>query len=176
MARFLQLCDAHGLPVVSLCDTPGFMVGPDSERHATVRHFSRLFVIGAHLSVPMIAVVLRKGYGLGAQAMAAGGFRETLATVAWPTGEVGGMGLEGAVQLGYSRELAAISDEEQRRQRHDELVAEQYEAGKAINAARVFEIDDVIDPADTRHVITDALAAWRGPDADRRRRSYIDTW
>ncbi|MCW2769754.1 MAG: accC3 [Aeromicrobium sp.] len=176
MARFLQLCEAHGLPVVSLCDTPGFMVGPDSERDATVRHFSRLFVIGAHLTVPIVAVVLRKGYGLGAQAMAAGGFRETLATVAWPTGEVGGMGLEGAVQLGYSQELAAITDKDDRRRRYDELVAEQYEAGKAINAARVFEIDDVIDPADTRLVITDALAAWQGPDPDRRGRSYIDTW
>jgi acetyl-CoA carboxylase carboxyltransferase component len=141
-----------------------------------VRHFSRLFVIGSHLRVPMIAVVLRKGYGLGAQAMAAGGLRETLATVAWPTSEVGGMGLEGAVQLGYSQELAAIPDQHERRRRYDELVAEHYEAGKAINAARVFEIDDVIDPADTRCVITDALAAWQGPDADRQPRSYIDTW
>ncbi|MBA8964491.1 acetyl/propionyl-CoA carboxylase alpha subunit [Rhodococcus percolatus] len=176
LARFLQLCDAHGLPVVSLCDTPGFMVGPESERDATVRHFSRLFVIGAHLSVPIIAIILRKGYGLGAQAMAAGGFRETLATIAWPTGEVGGMGLEGAVQLGYSQELAAISDRDERQRRYDELVAEQYESGKAINAARVFELDDVIDPADTRGAITGALAAWRGPDAGRRRRSYIDTW
>lgn len=174
MARFLQLCDAHGLPVVSLCDTPGFMVGPDSERAATVRHFSRLFVIGAHLSVPLVTVVLRKGYGLGAQAMAAGGFREALATLAWPTGEVGPMGLEGAVRLGYAKELAEIADDEQRRRRYEELVAQHYRAGKAVNAAMVFELDDVIDPADTRRWITDVLGAWNEPA--ERRRSYIDTW
>ncbi len=174
LARFLQLCDAHGLPVVSLCDTPGFMVGPDSERAATVRHFSRLFVVGAQLRVPMITVVLRKGYGLGAQAMAAGGFRETLATVAWPTGELGPMGLEGAVRLGYGKELAALSDEHQRRQRYSELLARHYESGKAVNAAMVFEIDDVIDPADTRQWITDVVGAWQ-PTTERAGR-YVDTW
>ncbi|MGY1848490.1 carboxyl transferase domain-containing protein [Blastococcus sp. SYSU DS1021] len=174
MARFLQLCDAHGLPVVSLCDTPGFMVGPESERDATVRHFSRLFVIGAHLSVPVITVVLRKGYGLGAQAMAAGSFRETLATVAWPTGEVGPMGLEGAVRLGYAKELDALTDGEQRRRRYDELVAQHYRSGKAVNAAMVFELDDVIDPVDTRRWIRDVVGGWTAPR--ERRRSYVDTW
>lgn len=174
MARFLQLCNAHGLPVISLCDTPGFMVGPDAEKSATVRHFSRLFVIGAHLSVPMITVVLRKGYGLGAQAMAAGGFRETIATIAWPTGEIGPMGLEGAVTLGYAKELAAIADDAERTMRFNELVAQHYESGKAINAAMTFELDDVIDPAETRTWITTTMSSPRTPEAPVH--NYIDTW
>lgn len=172
MARFLQLCDAHGLPVVSLCDTPGFMVGPESEQTATVRHFSRLFVIGSHLSVPITTVVLRKAYGLGAQAMAAGGFAQTTATVSWPTGEIGGMGLEGAVQLGFAKELAAIDDPERRAARYEELVAQHYEAGKAINGAMKLELDEVIDPADTRRWITATLGDWSGEGSHR----YVDTW
>ncbi len=172
MARFLQLCDAHGLPVVSLCDTPGFMVGPESEQTATVRHFSRLFVIASHLTVPIITVVLRKAYGLGAQAMAAGGFTQTTATIAWPTGEIGGMGLEGAVRLGFSKELAAIEDEELRAARYEELVAEHYEAGKAINGAMKLELDEVIDPADTRRWIVGTVGDWSGEGSHR----YIDTW
>jgi acetyl-CoA carboxylase carboxyltransferase component/biotin carboxyl carrier protein len=175
MARFLQLCDAHGLAVLSLCDTPGFMVGPDSERNASVRHFSRLFVIGANLTVPMVSVVLRKGYGLGAQAMAGGGFREPAMTLAWPTGEIGAMGIEGSVRLGYRRELNAVGDPEKRGVEFDRLVAEQYSKGKALNAAAVFELDDVIDPADTRRRIAGALppASIRGTS---RRRQYIDSW
>lgn len=176
MARFLQLCDAHGLPVISLCDTPGFMVGPDAEQTATVRHFSRLFIIGSHLSVPVITVVLRKGYGLGAQAMAAGGFRETTATIAWPTGEIGPMGLEGAVRLGYSKELEAITDPDERTRRYAELVAEHYERGKAVNGAMMFELDDVIDPADTRAWITAAFAHHRTDRDSKPRRGYIDAW
>ncbi|MFD0534488.1 carboxyl transferase domain-containing protein [Actinomadura luteofluorescens] len=170
-ARFLQLCDAHGLPVVSLCDTPGFMVGPDAERTATVRHFSRLFVIGANLRVPMVTIVLRKGYGLGAQAMAGGGFTTPLATLAWPTGEIGGMGLEGAVRLGFRKELEAAEDP---RAMFEQMVAAAYEHGKALHAATVFELDDVIDPADTRRWITAVLAA--APPADDRPRPWIDTW
>ncbi|MEV4159416.1 carboxyl transferase domain-containing protein [Nonomuraea dietziae] len=156
MARFLRLCDAHGLPVVSLCDTPGFMVGPEAERTATVRHFSQLFVVGANLSVPLVTVVLRKGYGLGAQAMAGGSFKASMATVAWPTGEIGGMGLEGAVRLGYRKELEAAEDPDALFER---MVAAAYEHGKAVNAASVFELDDVIDPADTRRWVTAALPA-----------------
>ncbi|MEU4324354.1 carboxyl transferase domain-containing protein [Nonomuraea dietziae] len=156
MARFLRLCDAHGLPVVSLCDTPGFMVGPEAERTATVRHFSHLFVVGANLSVPLVTVVLRKGYGLGAQAMAGGSFKASMATVAWPTGEIGGMGLEGAVRLGYRKELEAAEDPDAL---FEQMVAAAYEHGKAVNAASVFELDDVIDPADTRRWITAALPA-----------------
>lgn len=174
MARFLQLCDAHGLGVISLCDTPGFMVGPDSERTATVRHFSRLFVIGAHLRVPMVTIVLRKGYGLGAQAMASGGFSQTLATVAWPTGEIGGMGLEGAVRLGFSKELAAIDDEQLRHQRYVELLDAHYEMGKAINGAMKHEFDEVIDPAESRRWIVSVLGEF-SPEASASPR-YIDTW
>jgi len=172
-ARFLQLCDAHGLPVVSLCDTPGFMVGPDAEESATVRHFSRLFVTGAHLRVPICMVILRKAYGLGAQAMAGGSLRVPVATVAWLTGELGGMGLEGAVRLGFRRELEAIADPAEREAAFERLVAAAYERGKALNVATVFEIDDVIDPADTRRWITAAL---RDVPIPEHRRDFVDTW
>ncbi|WP_328595212.1 carboxyl transferase domain-containing protein [Actinomadura macrotermitis] len=171
-ARFLQLCDAHGLPVVSLCDTPGFMVGPDAEATATVRHFSRLFVIGANLRVPLVTVVLRKGYGLGAQAMAGGSFKAPLATVAWPTGEIGGMGLEGAVRLGFRKELAAAEDPEAM---FEQMVAAAYDHGKALNAATAFELDDVIDPAGTRRWITSVMPAGPLP-RDGRAHRWIDTW
>jgi acetyl/propionyl-CoA carboxylase alpha subunit/acetyl-CoA carboxylase carboxyltransferase component len=173
LARFLQLCDAHGLPVVSLCDTPGFMVGPDHERTATVRHFARLFVIGAHLRVPIVTVVLRKAYGLGAQAMAAGSFHRPVATLAWPTGEVGGMGLEGAVRLGFRRELEAVADPTERRELEERLLADLYERGRAVNAAAVVELDDVIDPVDTRRWILTAMATTSPVDGPTR---YIDTW
>ena len=173
LARFLQLCDAHGLPVVSLCDTPGFMVGPDHERTATVRHFARLFVIGAHLRVPIVTVVLRKAYGLGAQAMAAGSFHRPSATLSWPTGEVGGMGLEGAVRLGFRRELEAVADPAERHELEKRLLDDLYERGRAVNAAAVVELDDVIDPVDTRRWI---LAAVPASALDERADRYIDTW
>jgi acetyl-CoA carboxylase carboxyltransferase component len=172
-ARFLQLCDAHGLPVVSLCDTPGFMVGPAAERTATVRHFGRLFVVGANLTVPLCMIVLRKAYGLGAMAMAGGSLKVPLATVAWPTGEFGAMGLEGAVRLGFRRELAAAPDP---RRLFDELVEQAYERGKALSAASIFEIDDVIDPADTRRWITATLSSAPVPEPPGKRRPHIDTW
>ncbi|WP_338750442.1 carboxyl transferase domain-containing protein [Janibacter alittae] len=173
LARFLQLCDAHGLPVLSLCDTPGFMVGPDHERTATVRHFARLFVIGAHLRVPIVTVVLRKAYGLGAQAMAAGSFRRPAATLAWPTGEVGGMGLEGAVRLGFRRELDAVADPVERRALEQRLLADLYERGRAVNAAAVVELDDVIDPVDTRQWVLTAMSSSGPRDVPTR---YVDTW
>ncbi|MFF7976242.1 carboxyl transferase domain-containing protein, partial [Streptomyces sp. NPDC007905] len=153
-SRFLQLCDAFGLPVVSLCDTPGFMVGPEAEKTATVRHVSRMFVHASALTVPFGVVVLRKGYGLGAQAMAGGGFRIPRFTVAWPTGEFGPMGIEGAVRLGYRRELAAIENADEREREFARMVAAAYEHGKALNVASAFEIDDVIDPAESRRWIS----------------------
>lgn len=162
--RFLRLCDAFGLPVVSLCDTPGFMVGPDAERTATVRHFSRLFVTGAQLRVPLVSLVLRKAYGLGAMAMMGGSTRAPVATAAWPSGEFGGMGLEGAVRLGYRKELAAIADPGERQRVFDAHVAELYEHGKAVNAAAALEIDAVIDPAESRSWI---LAALEGAGGER---------
>ena len=155
---FLRLCEAHRLPVVALVDTPGFMVGPEAERTAIVRRFGAMFVAGARLTVPVCAVVLRKAYGLGAMAMTAGDLRRPAITVAWPTGEFGGMGLEGAVRLGYRKELEAIEDPAGRRARYEELVAEQYARGKAVSTAMAFEIDDVIDPADTRAVLAGVLA------------------
>ena len=158
-ARFMQLCNAHGLPIVSLVDTPGFMVGPETEATAQVRHVSRLFIAAGHLRVPLLAVVLRKGYGLGAMAMTAGGFHESLATVAWPTGEFGGMGLEGAVRLGYRKELEAVPEGPEREALFDRLVAEQYAKGHALNMAATLEIDAVIDPAETRDWLLNALQA-----------------
>ncbi|MEB3068937.1 acetyl-CoA carboxylase family protein [[Mycobacterium] vasticus] len=149
-ADHLTLCESFRLPVLALCDTPGFMVGPDAERDATVRRFSRMFIAGARLTVPMGMIVLRKGYGLGAMAMAGGSFHAPQFTVAWPTGEIGGMGLEGAVRLGFRKELAEIADPQQRQKLFDDLVAAAYRRGRALSAAMTFELDDVIDPADTR--------------------------
>jgi len=158
-ARFMQLCNAHGLALISLVDTPGFMVGPDAESQAQVRHVSRLFIAAAHLRVPFLSVVLRKGYGLGAMAMTAGGFHSPLFNVAWPTGEFGAMGLEGAVRLGYKKELEAQASGPQRDALYAQLVGEHYERGSAFNMAATLEIDAVIDPAQTRHWLVRGLQA-----------------
>jgi acetyl-CoA carboxylase carboxyltransferase component len=177
-ARFLGLCDAFELPVLFLCDTPGFMVGPEAERTATVRHFARLFLAGANLGVPTGTIVLRKGYGLGAQAMAGGGFKAPLFTVAWPTSEFGAMGLEGAVRLGMRRELDAIEDPQERERLFEATVASAYERGQGLNMAAYGEIDDVIDPADSRRWIATLFSEttgewWRHPG---KRRPYVDAW
>jgi len=174
-ARFMQLCDAFGLPIVSFCDTPGFMVGPKAETTALVRHVSRMFVAAASLSVPLFTVVLRKGYGLGAQAMAGGHFHAPFFTVSWPTGEFGGMGLEGAVRLGMKKQLEAIEDPTQREETFQAMVAFAYDRGKALNMASLLEIDGVIDPADTRAWIARGLKSVPAPDRERKRR-FIDTW
>jgi acetyl-CoA carboxylase carboxyltransferase component len=173
--RFLQLCDAFDLPVLSLCDTPGMMVGPAAEQTGLVRHTSRLFTVGATMTVPIVMVILRKGYGLGAMAMAGGDFHAPLATLAWPTGEVGGMGLEGAVRLAMRKELAAIEDDEERQRTYEALVAAAYERGSALSAATYGEIDDVIDPAETRTRVSALLGGWQPPPRGERRR-VIDTW
>jgi acetyl-CoA carboxylase carboxyltransferase component len=173
-ARFMQLCNAHGLAIVSLVDTPGFMVGPDIEALAQVRHVSRMFVAAAHLRVPLLSVVLRKGYGLGAMAMTGGGFHETLSTVAWPTGEFGGMGLEGAVRLGYRKELEALPEGPEREALFEQLLAQQYENGSAINMAATLEIDAVIDPATTRDWLVAGLEAGKIRPFDGA--LAIDTW
>lgn len=172
-ARFLQLCDAWGLPVVTLCDTPGFMVGPAVEETGQVAHISRLFLAGAHFSQPLVTVVLRKGYGLGAMAMAGGGFDRPQLCCAWPTGEIGAMGLEGAVKLGHRDHLAAIKDEAEREVEYQRLVDELYKRGKALNAASFLEFDAVIDPADTADVIERALRS-AGPSVPSGR--YSDAW
>jgi acetyl/propionyl-CoA carboxylase alpha subunit/acetyl-CoA carboxylase carboxyltransferase component len=176
-ARFMQLCDAHDVPLLFLCDTPGIMVGPEIEKTALVRHSSRMFVIGANLTVPFFTVVLRKAYGLGAIAMSAGSFKRSVATVAWPTGEFGGMGLEGAVKLAYRKELADIQDPAERRRKYEEMVAHMYERGKALSISTIFGVDDTIDPADTRPWLAKLLRSLppmtRGPG---KRRSSIDAW
>jgi acetyl-CoA carboxylase carboxyltransferase component len=177
-ARFMQLCDAFDLPILFLCDTPGFMVGPAAERTATVRHFARMFVTGANLEVPIGTIVLRKGYGLGAQAMAGGGFKAGLFCVGWPTSEFGGMGLEGAVRLGMRRELEAIEDPQERERVFEATVAAAYERGQGINMAAYGEIDDVIDPANSRRWIRQLVSDhpgewWRRPG---KRRPAVDAW
>ncbi len=173
-ARFMQLCNTHGLPMVSFVDTPGFMVGPDVEAQAQVRHVSRLFVVAAALRVPFFSVVLRKGYGLGAMAMTAGGFHSPVFTVAWPTAEFGAMGLEGAVRLGYRKELEAVPEGPERQALYDRLVARQYEAGSALNMAATLEIDAVIDPAQTRAWLAQGLVSARVRPDDGVR--FVDPW
>jgi acetyl-CoA carboxylase carboxyltransferase component len=177
-ARFMQLCDAFGLPLLLLCDTPGFMVGPAAERQAGVRHMARMFLVGANLSVPFGTIVLRKGYGLGAQAMAGGGFKAGLFTVGWPTSEFGGMGLEGAVRLGMRRELEAIADPQERERVFSATVEAAYEHGRGLNMAAYGEIDDVIDPADSRRwveLLFDELTpSWRQQAG--KTRPCVDAW
>lgn len=176
-SRFIQLCDAYDIPIISLCDTPGFMVGPDAEQTAQVRHFGRMFVTAASITVPWITIVLRKGYGLGAQAMAGGSFHANTMTVSWPTGEFGGMGLEGAVRLGYRKELEAITDDAERAALETKLIASAYERGNALNMASHVEIDDVIDPAETRARILSIIGrgtSWR--QRTGKKRPMVDTW
>lgn len=175
-ARFMQLCDAFGVPLVSLVDTPGIMAGPDAERTAVLRHASRVLVAGARLQVPLIGVVLRRGYGLGAQAMLGGSTHEPLLTVAWPSAHMGPMGLEGAVRLAQRKELAAIADEREREERVRRLTATYREHVNAFNVARVFEIDDVIDPAETRGLIAATLGAAAGRDGFTGSGRAVDTW
>jgi len=175
-ARLMQLCNAHGLPMVSLVDTPGFMVGPEIEHRAQVRHICRMFVVGSHLTAPFFTVFLRRGYGLGAQAMAKGGFHEPFFAVAWPTGEFGGMGLEGAVRAGFRKELEAMKEPQEREALYEKLVALAYERGKAINMASYLEIDAVIDPADTRRWITEGLKAAPAERTERAGHDFVDTW
>jgi acetyl/propionyl-CoA carboxylase alpha subunit/acetyl-CoA carboxylase carboxyltransferase component len=176
-ARFLQLCEAFDIPVLSLSDTPGMMVGPEVEKTALVRHCSRLFVIGANLTVPLFSVVLRKSYGLGALAMTGGSYPASVFAVAWPTGEFGGMGLEGSVKLGYRNELAAIADPVARQAKFDEMVAAAYTLGKAVNQASTYHIDEVIDPADTRRWIVAGLRSLPPvPMRTGKKLRWIDPW
>jgi acetyl/propionyl-CoA carboxylase alpha subunit/acetyl-CoA carboxylase carboxyltransferase component len=176
-SRFMQLCDAFDLPIVSLCDTPGFLVGPDVERIGQVRRVSRMFVTAASMTVPVFFVALRKGYGLGAQAMAAGSLHEPFFSVAWPSGEFGPMGLEGAVRLGYRKELAAIENPQERQAAFEAMVAQSYAQGKALNVASAVELDSVIDPRDTREWIVRGVRAVPTPSPRQgKKRPSIDTW
>jgi acetyl-CoA carboxylase carboxyltransferase component len=176
-ARFMQLADAFDLPILTLCDTPGNMVGPEAERTALVRHCCRLYVTAGSVDVPILTVVLRKGYGLGAQGMAGGSFWAPAMLVSWPTGEFGGMGLEGAVKLAWRNELAAIEDPAERRAEYERRVAQMYEQGKALSTASLFEVDDVIDPVDTRQVLVEALRAMPPrPARTGKKRPFVDTW
>ncbi|MBT4642014.1 MAG: carbamoyl-phosphate synthase large subunit [Deltaproteobacteria bacterium] len=176
-SRFMQLCDAFDIPILFLCDTPGFMVGPEAEKTALVRHCCRLFVNSGSLSVPYFTIVLRKSYGLGAQGMAGGSQKAPFFTFSWPTGEFGGMGLEGAVKLGFRKELAAVEDPQERKELYEKMVAMAYQHGKAINMASHFEIDEVIDPADSRFVVIRGLQSVPAPEPRKgKKRPCIDTW
>ena len=176
-ARFMHLSHALEIPILTLCDTPGNMVGPEVEKTALVRHAARLFLVGCNLSVPYFTVVLRKAYGLGAIGMAGGHFRAPYFTVAWPTGEFGPMGLEGQVKLGYRAELAAIEEPEQRKKYYEELVAKSYEEGKALSRSTSFAIDDTIDPSETRRWLTGVMSSIRPPaPRDNKKRTMIDAW
>jgi acetyl-CoA carboxylase carboxyltransferase component len=176
VARFLQLCDAFGLPIVSLIDAPGFMVGPKTEEEALVRHASRLFIVGANIEVPIYSIVTRKAYGLGAMALAGGSFYESEFTVSWPSGEFGGMGIEGAVKLGFKNELESIEDEKEREAMYKEMVDMAYEHGSADNTASLLEIDEIIDPVDTRKWIINANASYSEKSYKTRKGRYIDAW
>ncbi len=173
-ARLMQICNAHGIPILSLIDTPGFMVGPDIETRAQVRHVCRMFVIGSHLQVPYFSVVTRRGYGLGAMAMAKGGFHESAFIAAWPTGEFGAMGLEGAVKAGFKKELDAQQDPAAREALFNKLLDQMYDRGKAVNMASYVEIDAVIDPADTRKWITKGLLSAPKKSAKYSNLPYVD--
>ncbi len=175
-ARLMQLCNAHGLPMLSLIDTPGYMVGPEVEERAHVRRACRMFVVGSHMTVPYFSIVLRRGYGLGAMAMAKGGFHDPFFTVSWPTGEYGGMGLEGAVKAGFKKELEAIADPQEREALYNALVAEAYKRGEAINMAAHLEIDAVIDPADTRKWIMNGLRAVPAERFQGSGHAFVDPW
>jgi acetyl-CoA carboxylase carboxyltransferase component len=175
-SRFMQLCNAHGIPMISFIDTPGFMVGPEVEKLAQVRHVSRMFIIGSHLRTPFFSVVLRRGYGLGAMAMARGGFHNSFFTASWPTGEFGGMGLEGAIKAGFKKELAAIEDPVEREKFYNDMVARAYENGKAVNMAAYMEIDSVIDPSETRQWIIRGLNSVRPEKGRVDYLPFVDTW
>nr|WP_249778345.1 carboxyl transferase domain-containing protein [Phenylobacterium glaciei] len=176
-ARFLQLCEAFDIPLLSLSDTPGNMVGPEAEKTGLIRHCSRLFVIGANLTVPIFSVILRKSYGLGAIAMTGGSYQAAMFCVAWPTGEFGGMGLEGSVKLGYRNELAAIADPVERKASFDERVARAYAAGKALARGAGTDLDDVIDPADTRRWVLAGLKSLPPvPPRTEKKLRWIDSW
>jgi acetyl-CoA carboxylase carboxyltransferase component len=175
-ARFLQLCDAFEIPILSLVDTPGMMVGPQAEQTGLVRHTSRLLVAAAALRVPFVAVVLRRAYGLGAQAMMAGSLHEPLLTVAWPSAHLGPMGLEGAVRFALRRELESIDDDQEREQRVRDVTAAAQENARAVNAAQLFELDDVVDPAETRGLIASTLAAAGRRSSPTGGHRFVDTW
>ncbi len=176
-SRFMQLCDAFDIPILSLIDTPGNMVGPEAEKTALIRHCGRLYVAGANITVPYFVVVLRKSYGLGALAMSIGSFDEIFFSISWPTGEFAGMGLEGSVKLGRRAELAAITDIAERKARYNQYVADAYAWSRALNAATVSEVDDVIDPADTRKWMVMGLDSLP-PLVSRagKKLGWVDTW
>lgn len=176
-SRFMQLCDAFDIPIISLCDCPGFMVGPEAEKTALVRHVCRMYVTARSVSVPIFGVVLRKCYGLGAMAMLGGGTYDNFFTVSWPSGEFGPMGLEGAVKLGYRRELDAVEDPDEKQALYEKLLDEMYQHGKANSVANTLEIDAVIDPIETRAWIARGMSSvkLRKPLSGKKR-PFVDTW
>ena len=157
------------------------MVGPEAEETALVRHVSRMFVVGrvAHGAL-LPASCCARATAWARRPWRAGSFRRPLFTVAWPTGELGGMGLEGAVRLGFRRELDLIEDPDEREAAFAAMVFRAYEHGKALHVAEHFEIDDVIDPALTRARFVHALDVGRaaGPlvGGTAPGGPFVDTW
>lgn len=176
-ARFFQLCDAFDIPILSLIDTPGFMVGIESEKSAAARHGVRMMTVGSNITVPIFAIVVRRCYGFGGTAMAGGGTSRPFFIISWPSGEFGGMAPQGAVQLGYRRQLDATSDPAARKALNDALVEDYYERGKAVTAAQYLDVDAVIDPAETRHWIIRGLKACPPPlPRNGKKLPFIDNW
>jgi acetyl-CoA carboxylase carboxyltransferase component len=176
-ARFMQMCDAHDLPILSLNDNPGNMVGPEAEKSALVRHCCRSYLIGANIDVPLFFVIIRKAIGLGKLAMTGGGMRKGVFAVSWPTGEFAGMGIEGQVKLGRRKDLAAIEDTAERIAAYERFVAELYDIGKALNTGSHFQVDDVIDPAETRRWIVAGLRSVPPrPARHGKKRAWVDGW
>ena len=176
-ARFMQMCDAHDLPILSLNDNPGNMVGPEAEKTALVRHCCRTYLIGANIDVPLFFVIIRKAIGLGKLAMTGGGMKKGVFAVSWPTGEFAGMGIEGQVKLGRRKELAAIADTAERIAAYEAFVAELYDIGRALNTGSHFQVDDVIDPAETRRWIVAGLRSVPPrPARHGKKRAWVDGW
>ena len=173
MARFIQICDAFDIPLIVLCDTPGLMVGPEVEKTGLMRHSARVLTALANATVPMLTVVLRKAYGLGYYIMGSRPLEPAI-LVAWPTAEFGGMGLEGAASIIYAKELDAAATPQERAELHAQLTAELKRSNTAVESAGKFLYDDVIDPADTRHILIKTLETLPQPVPRATRKRVIE--
>jgi acetyl-CoA carboxylase carboxyltransferase component len=175
LARFIQLADAFDIPILSLMDNPGFMLGPKAEQGGIARHHARPLLAQVNRTVPLFLVHIRKAYGLGPMAM--GSMQQpTDLRLAWPTVEAGGMALEGAAALIQRKEIAAAGGQQEAREMRDELAAKMRERSLALNAARSYSYDEVIDPAETRDRVIRMLSFIPKPPARERRKHYIDSW
>lgn len=160
-ARFVELCDAYELPLVSFIDNPGYMVGPQAERDGIARHHARPLAALQHRTVPLCSVQLRKAYGLGPYAMSGYGTSriQPELRLAWPSVESGGMSLEGAAYLVKRKEIQAAATPEEARAIRDLYAETMRDATTGLRAGQSFSFDDVVLPTETRRRIADVLAA-----------------